>query len=215
MRSVLALLALAALLLMLGSAEGWSLLHSLGYSLLLAIGLCYLWSWCSVRGIYVRQRARVLRSQVGSHFEERAEIENLNWLPRPWLEVLDGSNHPEHNLSQVLSLGPQERRARVLRTLCRQRGEFRLGPVRLAGGDPFGLFREERQVSGPTTLVVLPSTVDLPAFGRLPGELPGGSLQGERVHFTTPNAASIRDYQPGDSYSRLHWPSTARLGRLT
>jgi uncharacterized protein (DUF58 family) len=30
----------------------------------------------------------------------------------------------------------------------------------------------------------------------------------------TPNAASIREYYPGDSYNRIHWRSTARTGRL-
>jgi uncharacterized protein (DUF58 family) len=214
MHPLLGLVALAGLLFVLGSAQGWDMLHTLSYSLLLTILLSYAWSWSSIRGLYVRPRPKLLRSQVGAFLEERAELENQSWLPRPWIEVLDASDHPEHNLSRVLSLGPLERRVRVLRTLCRQRGQFTLGPVWLSGGDPFGLFRRERLVSGPSTLVVFPATVELPGFGQLPGELPGGSLQGERVHFTTANVATVREYQPGDSYNRLHWPTTARLGRL-
>jgi uncharacterized protein (DUF58 family) len=30
----------------------------------------------------------------------------------------------------------------------------------------------------------------------------------------TTNAAGVRDYAPGDSYSRIHWPSTAHRNRL-
>ncbi|MFQ5885734.1 MAG: DUF58 domain-containing protein, partial [Anaerolineae bacterium] len=30
----------------------------------------------------------------------------------------------------------------------------------------------------------------------------------------TTNVASVRDYLPGDSFNRLHWPSIARMGRL-
>jgi uncharacterized protein (DUF58 family) len=213
-RPAVGLLLLAALLLGLGSAQGWSMLHTLAYSLLLTILLAYMWTWASVRRLYVRPRPKLIRSQVGAVLEERAELENLSWLPRPWLELLDAADHPDHNLSQVLSLGPLDRRVRNVRTLCRQRGQFTLGPIWLSAGDPFGLFRRERQISGPSTLVVFPATVDLPAFGQLPGELPGGSLQGERVHFTTPNVASVRDYQPGDSFNRVHWASTARLDRL-
>jgi uncharacterized protein (DUF58 family) len=56
--------------------------------------------------------------------------------------------------------------------------------------------------------------VPLPRFGRVPGELPGGSLQGVRVPFSTPNVSSVRDYRPGDAFNRIHWPTTARTSRL-
>jgi uncharacterized protein (DUF58 family) len=29
----------------------------------------------------------------------------------------------------------------------------------------------------------------------------------------TPNVSGIREYAPGDSYNRIHWPATARAGR--
>jgi uncharacterized protein (DUF58 family) len=62
--------------------------------------------------------------------------------------------------------------------------------------------------------VVYPKSVALPRFGRVPGELPGGSLQGVRVQFSTPNVSSIREYRPGDAFNRIHWPTTARTTRL-
>jgi uncharacterized protein (DUF58 family) len=214
MRPTLGLLALALVLIVLGSAQGWGLLHTLAYALLLTIGLSYLWSIAAVRGIYIRPRPAVIRSEVGATYDERAEIENLNWLPRPWLEVLDAGDHPDHSLSEVLSLAPLGRRARVVRTRFRRRGQFTLGPIWLAGSDPFGLFRRERRLTEPTTLVVFPRAEELPASGRLPGELTGGSLSGERVHYVTSNVSSVRDYQPGDSFNRIHWPSSARRGSL-
>ncbi len=39
-------------------------------------------------------------------------------------------------------------------------------------------------------------------------------MSASRTHYVTPNAAGIREYYPGDSYNRIHWNSTARLGRL-
>jgi uncharacterized protein (DUF58 family) len=212
--TVAGLVLLALTLLGLAAAQGWDLLYALAYGLLMLLGLAWLWSWASVRWIYVRPRPTLLRSQVGNSLEERVDVESLSWLPRPWLELLDAGEHPEHNLSEVLCLGPFGRRARRLRTACRQRGEFRLGPVSLLGSDPFGLFRRERELCPASRLLVLPATVALPSGARLPGELAGGSLQGERVQFTTPNVSSVRDYQPGDSLNRVHWPSTARQQRL-
>jgi uncharacterized protein (DUF58 family) len=35
-----------------------------------------------------------------------------------------------------------------------------------------------------------------------------------RTYHVTPNVATIRDYQSGDSFNRIHWRSTARTGKL-
>lgn len=35
-----------------------------------------------------------------------------------------------------------------------------------------------------------------------------------RTPYVTTNVAGVRDYAPGDSFNRIHWPSSARTGRL-
>ncbi|MCC7107382.1 MAG: DUF58 domain-containing protein [Chloroflexi bacterium] len=214
MGTLAALLALAAVLVGLGAVQSWFLLEALGEALLLTIALSFAWSRWSVRGIYVRPRPRAIRLQVGDTLEERFEIENLSWVPKLWLEVLDTATHPEHNLSQVVSLGPKGRRVRVFRTPCRRRGKFRLGPVTLAAGDPFGFFSRERELLGESSLLVYPPIVPLDRLRPLPGDLAGGTARGERVHYLTPSVASVRDYEPGDPFSRIHWTSSLRLNRL-
>jgi uncharacterized protein (DUF58 family) len=52
------------------------------------------------------------------------------------------------------------------------------------------------------------------AFPNPPGLLPGGEALRRRTHQVTPNAAGVREYEPGDSLNRIHWVSTARRGRL-
>ena len=84
----------------------------------------------------------------------------------------------------------------------------------VTSGDPFGIFRTSRKLADGANIVVYPKAVPLPAFGRVPGELPGGALQGARVQFSTPNVSSVRDYRPGDAFNRIHWPTTARTNRL-
>jgi uncharacterized protein (DUF58 family) len=44
--------------------------------------------------------------------------------------------------------------------------------------------------------------------------LPGGDALRRRTHYVTTNAAGVRDYAPGDSFSRIHWRSSARRDRL-
>jgi uncharacterized protein (DUF58 family) len=57
-------------------------------------------------------------------------------------------------------------------------------------------------------------TVDIQQFALPVGVLPGGDALRRRTHYVTTNAAGVRDYAPGDSFSRIHWRSSARRDRL-
>jgi uncharacterized protein (DUF58 family) len=149
--------------------------------------------------------------------EERLVLENRSRIPKLWLEVRDHSTLPNHRVSQVISpLAGRKLHSRTVRTRCTQRGRFTLGPLTLSSGDPFGLFRTSRRLVDPgeSTFIVYPATVDVPVFAPLAGFLPGGDTMSRRTHYVTTNVAGVRDYAPGDSFNRIHWPSTARAGRL-
>lgn len=199
-------------------AGGWQVMWLLVYVLGLLLVGSYLWAHLNVSGLELRRRHRERRLQVGDVFVEQAVLEARpgarQWLPRLWLEIHDRSDLPGHHLDRVLSLGPMGHRVWELRSTCVQRGRFMLGPVWVTSGDPFGLFRASRKLVDGTAIVVYPRAVQLPRFGRVPGQLPGGSLQGARAQFTTPNVSSVRDYQPGDPFNHIHWLTTARTGRL-
>jgi uncharacterized protein (DUF58 family) len=218
LRKLGSLLALWLLLLLLALSTGWNAVWVLVYTLGLLVAGSALWANWNVSGLELRRRHRTTRVQVGDAFVEQVVLEALpglgQWWPRLWLEVHDGSDFPEHHLDGVLSLGPIAHKAWELRSICSRRGRFSLGPVWVTSGDPFGIFRVSRRLSEATTVVVYPRTVRLPRFGRVPGELPGGSLQGVRVPFSTPNVSSVREYRPGDAFNRIHWPTTARTTRL-
>lgn len=195
-------------------AGGWALMFYLSWSLILLLAVSYLLAVSGLHALHFDRQTRALRAEVGTFFEEKLVVESRSWLPKLWLEIDDRGEHREHTASGVVSLGPLGRFERRIRTRCRQRGVFRLGPVYARSGDPFGLFRFGRQIGATSTLVVYPVAHDLRSFGRLPGDLPGGGLQGDRVQFTTPNVAGVREYQPGDTFNRIHWATTARQGRL-
>jgi uncharacterized protein (DUF58 family) len=212
------LLALWLVLLVLALSTGWNAVWVLVYCLGLLVVGSALWANVNVAGLELRRRHRRTRIQVGDTFAEQAVLEALpgpsQWWPRLWLELHDASNFPGHHLDGVLSLGPVAHKVWELRSICTRRGRFSLGPVWVTSGDPFGIFRVSRKLTDGTSVVVYPRTVLLPRFGRVPGELPGGSLQGVRVQFNTPNVSSVRDYQSGDAFNRIHWPTTARTTKL-
>jgi uncharacterized protein (DUF58 family) len=194
---------------------GRDLFYNLVYLWLTVIVIAGLWTWTAINRIRLGRHTRALRAQVGRPLEERLSVRNTSPIPKLWLEVRDFSDLPGHQASLVVdSLAPHRERVWVVRTMCRERGRFRLGPLSLTSGDPFGLFQVTRQVPQTTSIVVYPMTVDLPDFTLPLGPMPGGDALRRRTHYVTANASGVRDYAPGDSFNRIHWASTARRDRL-
>jgi uncharacterized protein (DUF58 family) len=194
---------------------GRDLFYNLVYLWLAVIIIAGVWTWTAINRIRIGRHTRALRAQVGRPLEERLSVRNTSAVPKLWLEVRDHSDLPGHNASLVVdSLAPGRERVWVVRSLCRERGRFRLGPLSLTSGDPFGLFQVTRQVPQTTNIVVYPMTFELPDFTLPLGPMPGGDALRRRTHYVTANAAGVRDYAPGDSFNRIHWRSTARRDRL-
>lgn len=233
--------AVILLVLLLGSLTGLtltgrSLFASLSLLFFGVIVIAWVWSRFSLQGLSLQRSVRTLTSQVGKVFEETLVLKNQSRLPKLWVEIRDDSSLPGiwasaralgfsgsswtqefigHRASAVASgLRPRQDWLWTARTICTRRGRFRLGPVTLSGGDPFGLFPTKRLLPDRRELVVLPPTVHLPAFPIPAGRLPGGEALRRRTYQVTPNASGVRDYSPGDSFNRIHWKSSARRGRL-
>ncbi|HEX6779687.1 MAG TPA: DUF58 domain-containing protein [Ktedonobacterales bacterium] len=195
-------------------ATGWHPLYILMYVLLLMVVVCYFWTRLSVRGLRFTRGAPSGRIQVGEVLEERLILENHHWFPKLWVQMADNSTLPGHHAGYVASLGGRRRVAWKARTLCRLRGKYTLGPAIATTGDPLGLFRRNLALWSEHSLVVLPMVLPLSQFVLLPGGIPGRGRGSQRSLQTTTNAASIREYVPGDSVNHIHWPTTARLGTL-
>lgn len=196
-------------------ATGKAIFHNLAWSLAGLLLVSYLWAWYNVNWIELQRETPSSRSQVGKVVEERFLLHNRGPLPKLWVEVRDHSELPEHRASvAVSSLGPGRHRGWTVRTTCWRRGRYRLGPMTVLSGDPFGLFTRRQRLTATSSMVVYPLTVDLPRFDTLTGELSGGGAVHRRTHYVTPNVCGVRDYYPGDSFNRIHWLSTARTGRL-
>ncbi len=210
--TVLSLIFLGAL--MTAFATGFWLMARLANVIFVAFPIAYVWSWFNLRGLKVTVERPNDRLQVGNHFEERITVANRTWLTKLWLEVEDLSDLPGHQARRVISLGPRSTRTWRSASECTRRGLFSVGPVRVTTSDLLGLFRRSRTFGVPQPVLVYPRAEELPKFWAPPALLAGESRTRRPAYSITPNAASVREYQPGDSFNRIHWRSTARTGEL-
>lgn len=216
LRRVWLLIVIWAVLANLAIATNRDIFFRLSYLIVLVVAAAFLWALYSIQSFKLEREMVTPRAQVGKVTEEKFSATSTGRIPKLWIELSDGGNMPGHLVGRVLSgMAPRIKYTWNVRTLCRLRGRFHLGPIIASSGDPFGLFIFNRTL--PNTeraLVVYPMTVDLPIFAPSLGTLRGGDARFQRTHHVTTNVSGTREYTPGDSFNRIHWNSTARYERL-
>lgn len=94
------------------------------------------------------------------------------------------------------------------------RGRYALADARIELVDPLGLGAVTVPAPARSAIVVRPRVVELPA---LPSDLGVRGRDSRRLLLRRPvgfDFHSVREYEEGESLRRVHWPSTARRGRL-
>jgi len=94
-----------------------------------------------------------------------------------------------------------------------RRGELTLGPVTLERRDPWGLFVRRATSSAQLTVLVHPRVlpVDVTLAGNRIGQ-EGGTA--DRDVLGSNQFHTLREYVVGDELRQIHWPSSARVGKL-
>jgi uncharacterized protein (DUF58 family) len=96
-----------------------------------------------------------------------------------------------------------------------KRGEFQIGPLKLKISDPLGFYSFNVSYPLISKIVILPRPLDIPELQIKPtgqtGEhqYEGSGSKGSGIDFH-----SVREYHSGDELRRVHWPSTAKHGKL-
>lgn len=198
-----------------GMFTGERLLFNAAYLLFGVLVIAFIWAQLAIRWVRIGRRSHTHHAQVGKSIEERFNVTNTAIIPKLWLEVKDLSDLPGHRASHIVpALGARGTFRWEARTVCTSRGEFRLGPMILMSGDPFGLFAIPRSIPATSRLVVHPPMIPIKRFTLVTGNISGGEAQRQRSPNITPNVAGARDYNPGDSLTIMDWKATARYQRL-
>jgi uncharacterized protein (DUF58 family) len=184
------------------------------YVLVGLTAVCFVWARIHAGALEVRVDRANDRLQVGQQAEAKVRLQSHSSFTKIWLEAQDETNMPGNPVRTVVTLPAQSTRNWRVSMHCARRGIYGAGPLKITTGDPFGLFRITKHFGDRQQLLVLPRPEELPYFWSPVAQLPGEGTVRRRTHYVTPNASGIRDYYPGDSYNRIHWRSTARMGRL-
>ncbi|HEV3230915.1 MAG TPA: DUF58 domain-containing protein [Candidatus Dormibacteraeota bacterium] len=183
------------------------------YAAGLLIGLSWLWARLGARGLVLRRESPEGAYQVGEQFSEPLVLQNRAPLSLPWIEVIDRSSIPGYDAGRAISLGARRQRRWLSSGRFAARGRYLMGPVDIVTGDPFGFFQRSQRLPPTSAVVVYPRLVDVSSL--LPGAArnSGDTSAAGRFVDSPPDAFGIREHDPSDGFNRIHWPSTARLGR--
>lgn len=190
------------------------LAYSMLYALALLLVVSWLWARLGSRGLSLVREGPEGAFQVGETFTEVMALQNSARVSLPWIEVIDRSSIPDYDAGRAISLSAGKTRRWQSAGRFSARGRFSMGPVDIVTGDPFGIFQRSRQLAPRTSVTVYPRLVDISRL--LPGSsyTAGDSANIGRYMDAPPDAFGIREHDVMDGFNRIHWPSTARLGRL-
>lgn len=208
------LFAVGAILIVAAFSTGLPFLFYLVYLAVLVVGGSYVLTRLGLADLEAGYAVNQLSGHVGDRVRVTYTLRNTSRVPKPWLEVHNPTSLPAGLPGRALSLGSRTERSWLIRTPLTRRGHFRIEPLQIRTGDPFGFFESSAAVGTGVTVVVYPRLEALPLW-----RLPAASIEGshstpERTQQATPLATSVRPYAPGDAFNRIHWRSTARHGEI-
>ncbi|MFL5680726.1 MAG: DUF58 domain-containing protein [Chloroflexota bacterium] len=210
----LQLFVIGAVLLVAAFSTGLPFLFYLVYLAILVVGGSYVLTRLGLSDLEAGYAVSQLHGHVGDKLKVTYTLRNTSRIPKFWLEVHNPTSLPGGLPGRAIGLGGQSERSWLIRAPLSRRGHFRIEPLQIQTGDPFGFFEASASVGQGVTVVVYPRIEPIPLW-----RIPAASIEGshsapERTLQTTALATTVRPWAPGDSFNRIHWKSTARHGEI-
>ncbi len=195
-------------------ATGETFLFYLLYLALIVVGGAYILTRFGLSDLEAGYAVSQLHGHVGDKLKVTYTLRNTSRIPKFWLEVHNPTSLPGGLPGRAINLGPRSERSWLVRAPLVRRGHFRIEPLQIQTGDPFGFFEASAAVGQGVSVVVYPRIEAIPMW-----RIPAASLEGshstpERTLQTTPLATTVRPWAPGDSMNRISWKATARHGEI-
>jgi uncharacterized protein (DUF58 family) len=191
-----------------GLSTGWPLIQHLSLTLGGLDVLSYLLLRLAAGGVTLTSTVDRIRLTAGESIEETYRIENRGRWPVPLVTLADEEG-PWHSLS--LSGHDVERVSRSL--VLEARGLYSLGESVIRLRDPLGLFSRTVRPAAAIEVTVYPRPLATMEAVETVRQL---TTRRPRARWDDGDGTrgAIREYAPGDSPSRIHWPTSARRDTL-
>lgn len=188
--------------------------------------------WCSVslNNVTYRREFSYTRGFPDEKSQFKIFIQNQKLIPLSWLHIQDPwpykvapedesilapSNSSKFGyLTHLFSLRWYESVQKKFNIIFRKRGIYTVGPASLVSGDLLGIFENHKSSETSECLTIFPALCDLSEVYLTPNN-PFGQVRSNYRLFEDPNQPiGVREYHYEDSVRRIHWPATARTGKL-
>lgn len=210
------LLALGLFAVVAGSLAQESAVVQLGLFVLLLLLLALFLAWANLRRLEVK---RLAPSHVHAMDDFVIELQVINH--KPWLDSF--SVELEDSLLPYKDRGLAAPWIRSRGGVCRtefssrlvRRGVLERASVILRSSFPFGLFQVQEKRRLPVHIVIFPKAVTPKALEhRYESDYLEGEIEGRLTREPMGDLHGIRQFQHGDPLKTIHWPATARSGRV-
>ena len=210
----LELLVISLVLIVAAFSTGLPFLFYLLYLAILVIGGSYVLVRLGLTDLEAGYAVSQLHGHVGDRMRVTYTLRNSSRLPKPWLEIHNPTTLPGGLPGRAITLRGRTERSWLIRAPLSRRGHFRIEPLHIRTGDPFGFFEASATVGQGISVVVYPRLEALPRWKLPTAALEGSHATPVRALQTTPLATTVRPYAPGDAMNRIHWKTTARHGEI-
>ena len=210
----LQLLLLASVLVLAAFSTGRPFLFYLVYLGVLVVGGSYVLTRLGLADLEAGYAVSQLSGHVGDRIRVTYTLRNTSRLPKPWLEIHNPTSLPNGLPGRAIALNAQSERSWLIRSPLTRRGNFRIEPLQIRTGDPFGFFESSASVGSGVNVTVYPRLEAIPLWKLPAANIDGSHASRERTLQATPLATTVRPWAPGDAFNRIHWKSTARHGDI-
>ena len=170
----LELLLVSVFLVVAAFSTGFPYLFYLLYLAILVVGGSYVLVRLGLTDLEAGYAVSQLHGHVGDRMRVTYTLRNGSRLPKLWLEVHNPTTLPGGLPGRAITLGGRSERSWLIRVPLSRRGHFRIEPLHIRTGDPFGFFEAAATVGQGVSVVVYPRLEPIPTW-RLPSAILEGS----------------------------------------